>query len=159
MDVQDNNIIIVKMNDACISTFDKPIIGTYALATCIGILLYDEKSKTAIVAHMTVSNPIPVIDKIFNIINKNKLYSVKFKYHIILGYYKDALEYYHVLDILEKYFSHFEPFPSDKISTTAVWINEELKSNEFYFNAQTGKFVTEEIMSQYNTNNFLNKHR
>ena len=44
---------IVGMNSADISTFEKPIIGTQALATCFGVLLYDENQKIGIVAHFT----------------------------------------------------------------------------------------------------------
>ena len=39
--------ILVDMNDAQISTEDRPIIGTQALATCIGVLLYNEEKKVA----------------------------------------------------------------------------------------------------------------
>lgn len=74
------------MDDTKISTKEKPIIGTQALATCIGVLLYDEENKVAIVAHIS-SEPIPIIDKIFNLIMKNKLYNNKLKYKIIAGYY------------------------------------------------------------------------
>ena len=45
-------MIIVEMNDADISTEEKPIIGTYALATCLGVLLYSEETRKAIVAHI-----------------------------------------------------------------------------------------------------------
>ena len=37
--------ILVGMNDAKISTNDRPIIGTDALATCIGLLLYSEEKN------------------------------------------------------------------------------------------------------------------
>ena len=35
--------ILVDMADAQISTDDKPIIGTQALVTCVGVLLYNEE--------------------------------------------------------------------------------------------------------------------
>jgi len=92
--------IMVGMNDAKISTEENPIIGTEALATCIGVLLYSEEKKIAIVAHVS-SQPMETIDKIFDIIVKNKLYSVNFKYKIIRGYYE---EHYGVEDILKNIF-------------------------------------------------------
>ena len=63
--------ILVDMDDAQISTEDRPIIGTQALATCIGVLLYSEEKKLAIVAHVS-SEPIQTIDKIFKLITKYK---------------------------------------------------------------------------------------
>ena len=36
---------IADMDQVVVSTSDKPIIGTQALDTCFGILLYDRKNK------------------------------------------------------------------------------------------------------------------
>lgn len=36
---------IAGMDQVVVSTSDKPIIGTQALDTCFGILLYDRKNK------------------------------------------------------------------------------------------------------------------
>ena len=37
---------MANMNEAVISNEEKPIVGTQALATCFGLLLYDENNKT-----------------------------------------------------------------------------------------------------------------
>lgn len=147
-----NNLIIVSMNDAKISTLESPVIGTHSLATCLGILLYDDDSKRAIVAHMTSSDSIIVIDKIFNIIIKNKLINVKFKYKIFEGYYTDAYNYYDTIETILKHFKDFEPFDEKDIPNTAINTDSTLGANEFYFNAQTGKFVTNEVLSLENNN-------
>ena len=55
MDEKENltkKFILVKMRDMQISTDEKPIIGTQSLATCVGVLIYSEESKKAIVAHI-----------------------------------------------------------------------------------------------------------
>lgn len=43
-------LTLVAMDHADITTLDKPIIGTHSLAPCLGILLYDEEKKMALVA-------------------------------------------------------------------------------------------------------------
>lgn len=143
--------ILVGMDDAKISTVDKPIIGTQALATCIGVLLYSEEKKVAIVAHVSAES-IYAVDKIFRIIIDNKLTSTKFKYKIIPGYYKD---HYGVIGKLEKYFSHFIPFEESKMPNDAINTVEEFTSREFAFDASTGKFVTDKVYFglQYNAIN------
>jgi len=133
--------ILVNMNDAAISTEERPIIGTHALATCIGVLLYSEEKKIAIVAHVP-SDPMVAIDRIFEIIIKNKLVSTVFKYKIIPGYYE---EHYNTKMLLEKYFSHFIPFSDSEIPEDAVHIDEGTTSKEFAFDASTGKFVTDKV--------------
>lgn len=146
-------MILVGMNDAKISTVDKPIIGTHALATCIGVLLYSEDKKVAIVAHVP-SDPMVAIDNIFKVIIENKLVSTTFKYLIIPGYYE---EHYDTKFVLEQYFSHFIPFDDREILETAVRVDEETTSKEFAFDASTGKFVTDKVffgLDYYNVNGY-----
>ena len=99
-------MILVGMNDAMITTEEKNIIGTEALATCIGILLYNEDKKIAIVAHV-VPDKIDAIDKIYNIILKYKLLKTKFKYLIIPGYYQ---EHYNTKELIEEHLTNMTPF-------------------------------------------------
>lgn len=145
-------MIIVSMNDADITTEDKPIIGTYALATCLGVLLYSEEKKKAIVAHVVSSNHQHTIDKIFNLLIKNKLLNTPIKYKIILGYYKDAAEYYNTIEELEKYFKEFIPYTGEIDINT----NDTLGANAFAFDASTGRFITSSIIKD-TTNNFRNR--
>ena len=145
-------MILVRMEDAKISTTEKPIIGTQALATCIGVLLYNEEKKLAIVAHIPPNefNALITIDKIFQIIIKNKLASTTFKYIIIPGYYK------------EKHFNHFTPFDEKQIPNYAIQIDENTTTREFAFDASTGEFVTNNVYfgMEYNiVNNIKTNHR
>jgi len=134
-------LTLITMNDAQISTKDKPIIGTEALATCIGVLLYNEEKKLAIVAHIAPSS-IEGIEKIFKIILDNKLHNENFKYLIIPGYYE---EHYNTKELIEKHLSHFTPFKKDEIPDNAIKINRDYESKEFAFNASTGNFVTDKV--------------
>lgn len=134
--------ILVDMDDAQISTEDRPIIGTHALATCIGVLLYNEEKKLAIVAHVS-SEPMQTIDKIFNLIIKYKLYNAKLKYLIIPGYYE---EHYHVKELLEEHFKDFTQFDENEISCSDIKTIEEETSRQFAFDASTGKFVTDKVL-------------
>lgn len=133
--------ILVDMNDGMISTEEKTIIGTQALSTCIGVLLYDEEKKLAIVAHV-VPDKVDAIDKIFTIIIKNKLWSTKFKYKIIPGYYP---EHYNTCELIEKHLTNFIPFDEDKIPSNAIRRDDKLESCEFAFDASTGTFVTDKV--------------
>lgn len=134
--------ILVGMDDAEISTEDRPIIGTDALATCLGVLLYSEEKKLAIVAHVSPGS-IQSIDKVFNLIIKHKLTSTIFKYKIIPGYYE---EHYNTKELIEKHFTHFIPFEESEFTDSAIEINEKLGFKKFAFDSSTGKFVTDKVL-------------
>lgn len=138
-------LTIVGMNHAGITTIDKPIIGTCSLSTCLGVLLYDEEKKIALVAHASSGNPIPALDELFTIIYKNRLFSTKFKYKIFDGYYKEEAKFYHAKEIIKKHFKEYIPFKEEEIPSTALLKDPTLPANEFYFDVQTGRFVTEEV--------------
>ena len=146
----DKKCILVDMNTAEISTKEKPIIGTWALATCIGVLLYSEEKRVAIVAHVAPDS-MQAINKIFEIIIKNKLLKTSFKYKIVPGYY---VEHYNTKELIEKHLTHFVPFNDDEIPDHGIQTNEQLTSRQFAFDSSTGKFVTDKI---FNTENFIDE--
>lgn len=135
------------MNHADISTLERPIIGTHSLATCLGILLYDEDNRRAIVAHASAGNPIPALDELFTIIYKNKLYDIIFKYKIFSGYYCDAAKGYNSYEIIKDHFKNYIPFNEEDIPIDANLKSSNYEANEFYFNALTGRFVTSDVLS------------
>lgn len=136
--------IMVDMNDAMISTNDRYIIGTDALATCTGVLIYSENTKRAIVAHIS-SDYMKAIDKIFNLIIKNKLYNEKLKYAIIRGTDIEAHDYYGIINILLEHFKDYIPF-NDNIVLNGVGLDEKTFSNQFAFDALNGEFVTNKVL-------------
>lgn len=139
---------LVNMNEVGITTKENPIIGTYALATCFGILLYDEENKEAIVAHIS-TDIVSVILKIFDLIKVNK--KRVFKYAIIPGYYSQKSDPY---DIKNKLIKLFEDAQTDNIKFEQIKnipkdaIKKDLTtpSFEFAFDSRTGKFVSDETL-------------
>ncbi len=139
---------IVGMNSADISTFEKPIIGTQALATCFGVLLYDENQKIGIVAHFTHDIEATII-KILKLIDFDKEY--KFKYIIFPGYYSKDQDPYNTKLRLESFFNEFKmdnlqfiPFNNNDITANALL--EGPFSHQFAFDTRTGKFVTDKVL-------------
>lgn len=145
-------MILVGMDDADITTSEKTIIGANSLATCTGVLLYNEDRKTAIVAHVS-SNPYPALNKVFNIIVKNGLNGVNFKYKIILGYDDRAAIYYDIIGILKDHFKDFTPFDDNNIPYNAVYRDDVYGATCFAFDAKTGTFVTDKIFLDGEINN------
>lgn len=154
--------IMVGMEDAMISTSDKPIIGTCALATCTGVLIYSEEERRAIVAHVS-SDYMKTINKIFRLITLNKLNRNSLKYKIIYGGDGgEAARYHDVIKFLEMHFKHFPMEEFSELSLEGVRFNTDYSANEFAFDASSGKFVTDKVLFEndfYVVNNSINKHR
>ena len=143
-------LTIVGMNHIGIATLDKPIIGTRSLSTCLGVLLYDEQDKIAIAAHATSGDPHIAMEKVIEFVKENKLEFASFKYKIFDGYYQDTAEAYHTKEtIINRYIKlnlfFAAPFKEEEIPSTALLKDPALPANEFYFDVQTGRFVTEEV--------------
>ena len=138
---------LVAMNDADISTLEKPIIGTQALATCFGVILYERTKKIAIVAHLS-SDFVKTLLKMFSLIDLND--SNTFEYLIIPGYYSKKEDHYNVkpqlLEILNNCdVSKTKFIPFKEIPTNIVQLHEETLSYEFAFDSRTGKFINDEV--------------
>ena len=138
--------INVKMDKVEISNEKKTIIGTQSLATCVGILIYSEKNKRAIVAHVA-DKVDDILTQIIKIIEENNLSDSKLKYKIISGYYYN---HYGIKEYLENFFQSlptlFIPFDEKEISDNNIRIGEEGESHEFAFDASTGNFVTNKVL-------------
>lgn len=139
---------LVHMGDVDISTEKKPIIGTDGLATCIGVLLYNEQKKQAIVAHIQPEH-FDTIHKTINLLDENQWHLDTIKYQIIPGYYK---EHYNTKETLEEIFSVFTPFDTLEISENAIQTDEEVGCRFFAFDTRTGKFITEKVFFCENYN-------
>ena len=139
-------MISVSTNDADISTSDKPIIGTFALATCVGVLLYSEEKKRAIVAHSSCDWQV-VVKKMIDLIFENDMGNSIIKYKIIPGFHYNN---YKVKEHLEGVFSSlspmFVPFNEKEFPSDAVFVDEFTTSCQFAFNSLTGKFVSNDVL-------------
>ncbi len=151
--------ILVSMNEINISTDKSPIIATSSLATCIGILLYNEKQKKAMIYHVTANQngnyeeqAIKIYSELILFLFNNNLEEEMMKYMIIPGAYsyyyniqtpnQVANELLKIFDIESKKFTKFE---SNEIPIDAIRLHKETKSLEFAFNAYNGKFVTSKL--------------
>ena len=141
---------IVGMNEVAISSEECPIIGTYALATCFGILLYEENKKIAVVGHCT-SNWVPIVLKMLNLISDSD--KCTFKYLVIPGFYSEQNDIHDTKLKIETFFNifktdkvTFEPFTEEYV----IDFDEKTNSYEFEFDSKTGKFLSQK-------NNFVKK--
>lgn len=176
-----DKFINVGMDDIQISTNNKPIIGTCALAPCMGFILYSKENKKSIVGHISSSqlldnNSLEKLKlKIFKIIAQNNLVNDYFDIMLIEGaqksiYYKEWYELDTLQNQEKKTYSLFEVLEKVLIQLPAIKINSINKSNfesediqivdiegnlcdesnneaskQFAFNANTGKFITNEL--------------
>ena len=135
---------LVKMGEVGISSAEYPIIGTQALATCVGVLLYSEKHKSAIVAHVS-SFYKNILYEIINILSLNGLLDDKIYYCVIPGYYKDHYNVYNSLNsFFKEYPDLFVSFPKEKLYKSCK-IDKETRSKEFGFDSINGVFVTNDV--------------
>ncbi len=134
---------IVNMNEADISNEEYPIIGTCALATCFGILLYEENKRIAIVGHST-ADWVPIVLKMLDLIDDSEM-SI-FKYLVIPGYYSKIEDVYNTKKKIELFFEMFKTDkvsfkPYDKEYEEYIIFDEKTCSYEFDFDSRTGKFL------------------
>lgn len=138
--------INVDMDEVQISTDEKPIIGTEALATCVGVLLYSEKHKKAIVAHAS-SDIDYILSSSINLIDESGIGDSEIKYKVISGYYYN---HYAIKTKLENFYKAypeiFIPFDENKIPNNSIETLEELNSRRFAFDSSTGMFVTDKVL-------------
>ena len=140
---------LAEMDDAVISTEENPIVGTQGLATCFGLLLYDENTKTTIAAHLSTDWQVTLM-KLLTLIDFNK--QNNFKYLIIPGYYSKDRDPYNIKKRLTVFFEEFktqntkfEPFDKSEIPDNFVNYDKNTNSAEFAFDSQTGEFVTNKV--------------
>lgn len=191
--------IVVRMNEANISTKEQPVIGTEALGPCVGVLIYSKKHKKALVFHTSTEWQPLVIESLI-ILADNHLISVEnfskaldnlqlhnqynlfdfdrktkqailvkkglsfnenevdetLEVTIIPGYYQDN---YDVALNMTKYFLTLEPLftvrrnqlPKKAVRTRML---ENLGSHEFFFNSETGQFVTEKVKEKIDSKGY-----
>lgn len=140
---------LVDMNEVDITTEQKPIIGTQALATCVGVLLYSEIKKMAIVAHFSVDS-LYLVTTMLELIIDNGLdteESSRIKYKVIPGFVD---EHYNLKNDLEKICQSlhplFIPFSDEEVPSNVIEKDGDLPANRFAFDASTGKFVTDKVL-------------
>lgn len=143
----DFELINVHMNEVKCTIKYGEVIGTKAIASCIGVLLYDKENKKAIVGHFNsnmydgeeVEDAIRIYIELCNSMLDNN-FSENVSYLILPGIVGNKDRINTVALELEKYLANYE-----KMSTDAddIRINEETESLEFVFDPINNTFLTE----------------
>ena len=144
---------IADMDQVVVSTSDKPIIGTQALDTCFGILLYDRKNKFGICGHADPHSIFGIVVEMLKQISSTTEGNIE--YTIIPGYraieqhnFKDVEE---IQDILRNYMSVVNP----KIHFTSLKtpLNPSMPKGllcyDFAFDTISGRDVTSIVFKDY----------
>ncbi len=152
---------LVGMNEAGITTEEKPIIGTQALATCFGVLLYERNKKVALVAHLSV-NFIPTLINLLDLINFSQ--ENVFEFLIIPGYYSAKEDHYNIYRQLLEIFKEcntpkFKFVPFRQSLKNNIHFDKDTLSYSFAFDSRTGKFVNEEVYFGLEYLEFSQKNR
>ncbi len=74
---------IARMGEIVVSSNDKPIVGTTALATCFGIVFYDRQNKKAYVGH---AGPGSYMQMLYTMVSMIDSSAKQIEYCIILGW-------------------------------------------------------------------------
>ena len=143
---------IAGMDQVVVSTSDKPIIGTQALDTCFGILLYDRKNKFGICGHADPKNIFNIVIEMLKQIPSTTEGDIE--YTIISGYH--AIEQHNfkgreeIDDILRNY-SVINP--KIKFSSLKASINPKMPNGllcyDFAFDTKSGEDVTKIVFKNY----------
>jgi hypothetical protein len=137
---------IAGMDEIILSDEEHPYIGTWGLATCYGILIYDVKNRAAILAHASDKYE-EVLNDLLAIMFDKESGETTFKYMIVPGNEVNTNDVINSLSAkLNKLYNkdfHFIPFNENY--KDIISINPGTKSYQFAFNSQTGKFITNKI--------------
>lgn len=133
---------IAGMGEIVVSSKDKPIIGTTALDTCFGIVLYDRKNKKGIVGHAAPSSRISTLIDMINLLEKDQQQVIE--YAIISGYRNDEKHDYSGQEELLNYLENHCPQNIKLIpfSDLRVQVCSNVLAYEFAFEVNTGKSVS-----------------
>ena len=143
---------IAGMDQVVVSTSDKPIIGTQALDTCFGILLYDRKNKFGICGHADPYNTFGIIVEMLKQIPESTEGIIE--YTIVPGYRAMKQKKFEredeIQDILRNYMSinHKIHFTSLKTPLNPSMPNG-LLCYDFAFDTISGKDVTSIVFKNY----------
>ena len=136
---------IAVMDQVVVSTSDKPIIGTQALDTCFGILLYDRKNQFGICGHASPKSIFGIVVQMLKLIPSTTEGNIE--YIIIPGYRAIEQHNFKGLDEIEDILWNYEAI-NPKIKFTSLNSSLEpimpngLLCYDFAFDTKSGKDVT-----------------
>ena len=143
---------IAGMDQVVVSTSDKPIIGTQALDTCFGILLYDRKNKFGICGHADPYNTFGIIVEMLKQIPESTEGIIE--YTIVPGYRAMKQKKFEredeIQDILRNYMSIN---PKIHFTSLRTPLNPSMPNGllcyDFAFDTISGKDVTSIVFKDY----------
>ena len=143
---------MVQMDEYQITDEQYPIIGTQALYTCFGVLLYDENQKIAIVAHIS-SLGLNILEGLIELI-----YNYNFKYLIIPGSQSIKKDPYYIENKLIHFFKLLNV--KEMNIKSQVNLDNQTNSYEFAFDSRTGKFISDRVLygKEYSEIHNFDKH-
>ncbi len=134
---------LAEMGEIVESTNQRPIIGTMALDTCYGILLYDRKNKWGLVGHGAPSSKDSTLKAMIARMNDGTNRVVE--YLIVPGFRNVDYGDYSGSDQLMNIINLCK-FPNIKLVPLSTLPDIKLHNNtlsyEFAFDTQSGEFVT-----------------
>ena len=143
---------IAGMDQVVVSTSDKPIIGTQALDTCFGILLYDRKNKFGICGHADPYNTFGIIVEMLKQIPESTEGIIE--YTIVPGYRAMKQKKFEredeIQDILRNYMSIN---PKIHFTSLKTPLNPSMPNGllcyDFAFDTISGKDITSIVFINY----------
>ncbi len=143
---------IAGMDQVVVSTSDKPIIGTQALDTCFGILLYDRKNKFGICGHADPYNTFGIIVEMLKQIPESTEGIIE--YTIVPGYRTMKQKKFEredeIQDILRNYMSIN---PKIHFTSLKTPLNPSMPNGllcyDFAFDTISGRDVTSIVFKNY----------
>lgn len=143
---------IAGMDQVVVSTSDKPIIGTQALDTCFGILLYDRKNKFGICGHADPYNTFGIIVEMLKQIPESTEGIIE--YTIVPGYRAMKQKKFEredeIQDILRNYMSIN---PKIHFTSLKTPLNPSMPNGllcyDFAFDTISGRDVTSIVFKNY----------
>lgn len=143
---------IADMDQVVVSTPDKPIIGTMALDTCLGILFYDRKNKFGICGHADPYNTFGIIVEMLKQIPESTEGIIE--YTIVPGYRAMKQKKFEredeIQDILRNYMSINSKIHFTSLKTP---LNPSMPNGllcyDFAFDTISGKDVTSIVFKNY----------
>lgn len=145
-------VLLASMNSYVTSSDDKPIVGTNALATCVGLLMYNPFNKKASVGHFAPSDEYDkvlrmICDMYLSIFDEN---GFKVEYLVVPGFY---IEHYgtreYIEEVLRKEDNIFIKMDV-KREECIVTLPEEsgIPSSEFAFDTRCKLFVSKDVFKK-----------
>lgn len=143
---------IAGMDQIVVSTIQKPIIGTQALDTCFGILLYDRKNKFGICGHASPNNIIGMVVEMLKLIPINM--ETTFEYTIVPGYRAIEQRNFKAVNEIQDILNHYMSI-NPKICFTSLktalspHMPNGLLCYDFAFDTSSGKDVTDILFRNF----------